>query len=242
MLCFTPSKLSAGREGESEGARERPSLVTATGCFISGNFSMRFVYTGPRLDKGSRSRGSSSTTTEWVLMPTKGGKGNSLSLSSYIVLPLPFAACTCLPCPCQLSCCALLGSGLVWFTSNNWQHHTSTTFVPALSSPSLCLSVTLSTLVLPTASHKSLCKALSSSLCCCPPSCNLSIMFHSLFFAFVFSIRKPKAEQDFPEFRFFFVLCHVNEQRTRLSGIMQDLSGVSFGLIESVINMGAQFV
>lgn len=104
---------------------------------------MRFVCTGPRLDKGSRSsgsRGSSSTTTEWVLMPTKGGKGNPLSLSSYIVLPLPFAACTCLPYPCQLSCCALPGSGLVWFTSNNWQHHTSTTFVPALSSPSLCLS------------------------------------------------------------------------------------------------------
>lgn len=230
MLCFTPSKLSAGREGER--ARERPSLVTATGCFISGNFSMRFVYTGPRLDKGSRSsgsRGSSSTTTEWVLMPTKGGKGNSLFLhrfaTAFCCLHLPS-----LPCPDQ-------GSFDLLQTIGNIIHQR---LLFPLSLPPL--SVFLSTLVLPTASHKSLCKALSSSLCCCPSSCNLSIMFHSLFFAFVFSIRKPKAEQDFPEFRFFFVLCHVNEQRTRLSGIMQDLSGVSFGLIESIINMGAQFV
>lgn len=100
--AFASPLLSCQR---AERARELPSLVTATGCFISGNFSMRFVYTGPRLAKGSRS--SSSTTKEWVLMPTKGGKGNSLPTSFCHCLLLPAlallipASFRAVPCPDQ---------------------------------------------------------------------------------------------------------------------------------------------
>lgn len=164
-------------------------------------------------------------------MPTKGGKGNSLPTSFCHCLLLP-ALALLIPTSFRAVPCLDQGSFDLLQTIGNIIHQR------LLFPLSLPLSVSLFTLVLPTASHKSLCKALSSSLCCSPPSSNLSIMFHSLFFAFVFSIRKPKAEQDFSQFRFFFVLCHVNEQRTRLSGIIQDLSGVSFGLIESVINRG----
>lgn len=77
---------------------------------------MRFVYTGPRLDKGSRSRGSSSTTTEWVLMPTKGGKGNSLSLflrrfaTAFCCLHLPS-----LSLPAFVLCLARIRARLIYF-------------------------------------------------------------------------------------------------------------------------------
>lgn len=60
---------------------------------------------------------------------------------------------------------------------------------------------------------------------------NLSIMFHSLPLCLFNS--KAKSRASFSQFRFCFVLCLVNERRTRLSGITEDLCCVSLG-IESV--------
>lgn len=128
-LCFTPSKLSAGRESEGVSFPcDRHRLL----------YFWQF-FNALCLHRAKTGQGQQEQQQYHNRVSPNAYQRRQRELSPYIVLPLPFAACTCLAYPCQLPSCALPGSGLVWFTSNNWQHHTSTTFVPTLS-PSFCLS------------------------------------------------------------------------------------------------------